>query len=92
MECNPYAEELALDKSVNNFSMVTSGNAAYRHFCNNMINVLLKFFHSQIHALKITEFVGKIGLGQAISSLFNFATCTLKKTPINIVFKNKLYS
>lgn len=60
LEYIPHMGELAFDKSMNNFSMVTSGKAAYRHFCNNMINVLLKMFHSQIHALKITEFTEKI--------------------------------
>lgn len=49
-----HVEELVSDKSVNNVSMVTRGKAAYRHFCNNMINVLLKIFYSQMQALKIT--------------------------------------
>lgn len=60
LEYIPHMGELAFDKSMNNFSMVTSGKAAHRHFCNNVINVLLKISYSQIHALKITEFTEEI--------------------------------
>lgn len=60
LEYIPHMGELAFDKSMHNFSMVTSGKAAYRHLCNNMINVLPKIFHSQIHTLKITEFTEEI--------------------------------
>lgn len=88
LEYIPHMGELAFDKSMNNFSMVTSGEAAYRHFCNNMINVLLNVSFSN-SCTKNNRIYGK-NTSQTILNLSNLGNGILSKTPINIVWKNGL--
>lgn len=87
MECSPHVEDLALDKSMKSFSMVTSGKAANKHFCNNMINVPLEIVSFSNSCTKNNTIYGKIRFGADHSKPIQLCNpCTNKNNIVQKVY------